>query len=295
MMKTAVFFGNGINRIDSNNPQWIELLENTFKYSHTPNTLRYEDCIVDKYRNGLSSKNQGSIEFKYKQEIARKFDNFSSNDIYRKFITFPIADFITTNYDHSFEQALVESGYELYDYDDSESRFSIHRFYCYKNENGDVKRIWHIHGDYKYPRSIMLGYEQYGGQLRKIGEYINGNYKLKGERICSIKERMIEPFSIKSWIDLFFNFNVHFIGFGLPYDEIDMWWLLCKRQKMMLQHPYLSVSNRIIYHTKKSDGKELERNHLLSTLSIECKAYEIDDYKSLYMRICNAINSTVIT
>ena len=141
----------------------------------------------------------------------------------------------------------------------------------------------------------MLGYEQYGGQLRKIGEYINGNYKLKGERICSIKERMIEPFSIKSWIDLFFNFNVHFIGFGLPYDEIDMWWLLCKRQKMMLQHPYLSVSNRIIYHTKKSDGKELERNHLLSTLSIECKAYEIDDYKSLYMRICNAINSTVIT
>ena len=109
MMKTAVFFGNGINRIDSNNPQWIELLENTFKYSHTPNTLRYEDCIVDKYRNGLSSKNQGSIEFKYKQEIARKFDNFSSNDIYRKFITFPIADFITTHYDHSFEQALVES------------------------------------------------------------------------------------------------------------------------------------------------------------------------------------------
>ena len=33
---------------------------------------------------------------------------------------------------------------------------------------------------------------------------------------------------------LFFNSDIHIVGFGFDYSEIDLWWILNKRARMML-------------------------------------------------------------
>lgn len=280
-MKHCVFIGNGINRLNKSNPSWSELLnvisgKSTHVVDSIPNTLLYESKIISNY-NLVSSSHSGihSVEYNVKESLSRCFEKYTPNEIYDKLALLPIHDFITTNYDHALDEAIINAGYVLSQMDHSESRFSIHRNRTYINQFGDIKRIWAIHGDYIDPRSILLGYEQYGGQLRKIAEYLNGQYTIGRTKVPSIKVRVYNlDKNISSWIDLFFCSNIYFIGFGLPYDEIDLWWLLCKRKKLMMQHPDLLIDNNLLFlEPNIEDGKR----KILEDLSVTTLEYKTDD------------------
>lgn len=128
-------------------------------------------------------------------------------------------------------------GYEVIDSDSdsSESRYSIHRYNTLK-KGDDVKRIWYIHGNIDKHNSIIMGYDQYCGGLSKMDDWVKGSYKIDNKPIKAIHSRFpntAHKDTIKSWIDLFFTSNVHIIGYSMTFDEIDLWWLLDKRKRLI--------------------------------------------------------------
>ena len=63
----------------------------------------------------------------------------------------------------------------------------------------------------------------------------------------------------KTWMDTFFFSDVHIIGLGLDFQEIDLWWLLNKRYRYIkTAHTFpskyrdLSINNHIYYYGKVS-------------------------------------------
>jgi hypothetical protein len=51
-----------------------------------------------------------------------------------------------------------------------------------------------------------------------------------------------------SWVDLFFMTDVHIIGFGLGYDETDIWWILNRRKRMLLEGKITTLPNNIYFY-----------------------------------------------
>ena len=151
-------------------------------------------------------------------------------------------------------------GYELIDSDSSESRYSIHRYNTLK-KGDDVKRIWYIHGNIDKHNSIIMGYDQYCGELSKMDDWVKGSYKIiANEPIKAIHSRFpntAHKDTIKSWIDLFFTSNVHIIGYSMPFDEIDLWWLLDKRKRLIWEKRMTKYGTITFYDAVlKSNGKE---------------------------------------
>lgn len=291
-MRNTIFIGNGINRLDTTNPCWKKILsqiDESYDFpDNVPNTLQYEDKIISKYDNGTKDSaptGHHSIEFCEKKKLSQTFKKYQTNKIYEDLVAMHVQDYITTNYDHALDQAIIKAGFIFQGEDQNESRFSIHRYRTYINANGEQKRIWAIHGDYVKPRSILLGYEQYGGQLRKIGEYLNGQYTMGKNKIPNILNRIIGTGieSVDSWVDLFFCSNIFIVGFGMPYDEIDLWWLLCKRKKLILEHPDIFCGNQIVYYEPDISA---EKRKILKDLSVFSRSYKKEDeYIEVYLKI----------
>lgn len=308
--RKAIFFGNGLNRINGG-VDWEELLKSLAKDGSTfkinSNTLRYEAMYLSRSIHIRKHTPLRKItEYEIKEKIAEKLkeEQQGINGIYKQLANLPISEYITTNYDYSLELTLQNEGYEEVKYDKSEKIYSIHRYRKYSNGN-EVKRIWHIHGDLVVPQSIMLGYDHYCGSLAKINEYMKGTYSFKHkhgkrENIGKIEERLRKSkdgLAVRSWIDLFFAFDIDFIGYGLDLSEIDIWWVLNKRMRI-LKEQRAKIGNDITFHTIEN-GQENdfeEKCKVLETFGVECKKYQHSEttnvYATLYGEILNGIYDT---
>lgn len=304
-MSTCVFFGNGINRVvkDVNVKSWEELLDGLTetKNAHlngVPNTLRYEHTISLKCNNN-NQNTEDSVEKEAKIRIAEVMKKYESNSIYKQLAELPVVDYMTTNYDSAFEKALNEIGFDVSTSDSgdmSEGRYSIYRHKLFEDRKGNTKRLWFVHGICEKPRSIMLGYDQYGGQIRKMGEYINGSAKINKNIIPGIKNKLLgtNKFDGRSWIELFFNSDVHFIGLGLPYDEIDLWWLLCRRNRLMRECTSYNIINRIVFHDTIANKTNVDsKRKLYEGLDVRYCPHPVVDknYSSAYEDIIREIKS----
>jgi hypothetical protein len=127
------------------------------------------------------------------------------------------------------------------------------------------------------PATISLGFEHYCGQLQDLRNYVvsGTNYKTKNYHNDPLTKRLStlkgDP---ESWVDLFFTKEIHIIGLCLDFIEIDLWWLLTWRAKLMSQKR-MNLKNSIIYYIPKkyfdfSKGK-LE---LLQNLSVTVKVID---------------------
>lgn len=234
----VIFFGNGLNRV-SEGLDWEELLR---KISHgqilkdIPLTFQYEYICLSRDAEIFDKGPSCSIgENELKERIANQLSNIKSNDVYEALAKMPVSDYITTNYDKTFENTLIAMGYAPDKSDSNESRYSIHRYNTLK-KGDDIKRIWYIHGNIDKRNSIIMGYDQYCGGLSKMDDWVKGSYKIDNKPIKAIHSRFpntAHKDTIKSWIDLFFTSNVHIIGYSMPFDEIDLWWLLDKRKRLI--------------------------------------------------------------
>lgn len=86
--------------------------------------------------------------------------------------------------------------------------------------------------------------------------YVKGNYESSqsGSKIlCKIPmKRKCEElkYDYISWIELFFRTNVYIVGFGMVFSEIDIWWLLNKRARFLLEVPEIKNSITYLYNNK---------------------------------------------
>ena len=293
MSLQSILFGNGLNLLNEGTPSWDDLLKDIAKESldkNIPNTLKYEAVILKQpYRESpvrlLTSDGKmlitsdgkvlfasgEVIESKLKKDIAERVSVFEPNDIYRMVSELPVDHFMTTNYDNTLLK--VKGDKPIKSHNKQEQTYSIRRHYSLI----EGQQFWPIHGNVESPRSIMLGFDHYCGALSKVESYVKGGYEMPEiGRMTSITKRLEDGIdNVHSWIDLFFCSDVHIIGQGLDYAEMDLWWILNKRRRIKQKDAKL-IKNRIVYYPDYAITKD--KRQLLNGFDVEiCDLNEYPD------------------
>ena len=307
----TILYGNGFNRLNDVD-SWknlVHVIDDSHDKCKVPNTLQYEGKVlsVPFETNAILKTNDGRIlvssdhkiltvreqnEIIIKKEIVNQMNSYKSNDLFDKLLCLNVEHYITTNYDYVADKALQSMNYteDLLERDKSENTFSIHRKKCYLN-NHDKKCLWKIHGELSNIKSIMLGYSHYCNYIGQIRKYITGEYEFAKRKdkgtIPAVENRFpITPDDIFSWIDLFFISDIFIIGLGLNYDEIDLWWILTIRKRLIQRIGRDVISNNIVYYGELESGQKAMFEHLdVEVVTSKEKEYEnkyqeyIDDIK----------------
>lgn len=292
-MGYVIFIGNGVNRI-SNKLSWnnllLELQKEDFQGTifnpqpipeSLPSTLKYEFILLSSYfghKRDVYEKEKEDRQLRLKQSIAQKMRMFVGNEIYNRLVNLPSVQFITTNYDHVLDNALVERGFNFMKKDFSENLYNIRRFRAYEN-GGNTVKIYPIHGDMGAPKSITIDYNHYCGTVAKIDAYLKGAYNWgNGIKISSIETRIQSGEKhIHSWIDHFFFSDIYILGFSLEWVEIELWWLLDKRRRY--QRKGLKIENKIVYNfmcseeeiSKNKNSEKYAKYMMLEKLGVQCR------------------------
>lgn len=263
-MQNSLFFGNGFNRAFKGSVSWDALLKKIkkgiyFENGNLPNTMIYERAYLE--RN--NSKREGVVEEKtIKLEIADAMERQGPNALYELILSLRFSNYLTTNYDNAFKKAFHGNSQNM----STEEIYSIRRHTVFNGANHECS-LWNIHGEIDHPKSIMLGLDHYCGSIGKIDAYIKGHYEyvVDKNKIKSkpIHHKIIEnDFDSVSWIELFFNTNMHILGISLDYSETDLWWILNKRARIIQE---VGIKNEIYFYVSKIDD---EKKGLLVALDV---------------------------
>jgi hypothetical protein len=294
-MNHSIFFGNGLNLINEDTPDWQDLLNDIDMVSANKKHLPYSMIYELLYQAEKIKTCDESIdhEFIIKERIAKKLKDQRSNFAYKKIKSFNVKNFITTNYDYAFCNELESLAQE----DKSEDLYSIRRHKRYD----DGTKLWFIHGEISKPKSIMLGLDHYCGSIGKIDSYLKGSYALSknGESNQKVEKMNLKiensKFDELSWIELFFNTHLHIIGFGLDYVESDIWWLLNKRARYTKCN---TIKNKIFYYAIDDDKmieSDREKHELLKALNVEVQAVPLlnSNYKNSYAELLQLMSENI--
>lgn len=300
-MENTILFGNGINRLNSSNISWNDVLDKikgsrSFNDAGLPNTMIYERVILEKPNSHEDILND---EFETKVEIADMMSEIDSHKLYSKMFDLNIQNYLTTNYDYAFIKSIEnrkDINFPIFEYS-TEDVYSIRRLKRISNTNEKKKHFWQIHGEIKKPATIMLGLDQYTGSLGKIDSYIKGYY-----RYTKNKERVSEEsimtklktnsFTDVSWIELFFNSNIHIFGFGLDYAESDIWWLFNKRARLKKSNLGKLIKNKITFYTMDID---IQRKEQLNVFDVHVENIQVpsgpNKYNEFYKKLMKTLKS----
>ena len=174
-----------------------------------------------------------------------------------------------------------------------EQKYSIRRYRQYWNQHEKII-TWNIHGELEYTNSMMLGYDHYCGSIKLIDDYLNGAYRYNKRllRVESMENKLQNNNSkILSWIDLFFSSDIHILGFGIGYEELDLWYVLMKRKELQITAGKDKVANKIIYYGEVT-GKG--KRELLELYDVDIISPDVeptgDDYTPVYVDLIDKMS-----
>lgn len=290
-IENTILFGNGINRLLTSNISWEELLNrikgaNKFKDDKLPNTMIYERIVLQrlsKYDDILQD------EFDVKKEIAELLESISANEVYIDLYNLNIQHYITTNYDYGFISSLLSLPEILTPINEysTEDVYSIRRLKTIKNGKQVKKNFWQIHGEINKPATIMLGLDHYCGSIGKIDNYIKGTYRYVQDGKDKIEKSIDEKFKTNdfnnsSWIELFFTSNIHILGFTFDFSEVDLWWVINKRSRMMKGKLLKSkIRNEIHFYCDTIDS---QKQSMLESMNIKVHVIKLPNVPNPYLK-----------
>lgn len=258
MVSKTILVGNGINYLGGTPISWSELLNklmeyDRFEFDELPNVMAYE-----KIRFDWQTFHKDNNSSRLKEYIARELEHHPGNETCKKILESGFSNYITTNYDYALENSFkkMSPDHNVKNSEENqnlrEKYYSVRRNTLLTKNEKIVGKVWHIHGEIDPYKSIMLGFNHYVGSVAKVDSYLKGKYNSDSNpNIPPIKE-IEDKISSKSydnlsWIELFFNSDVHIVGFSFDFYEIDLWNILTKRARLT------SVSkpnNKIYFYTK---------------------------------------------
>jgi hypothetical protein len=254
MTDKVLLIGNGVNNADGDHAyRWNDLVNDLIKEfskgkkissADKPFPLLYEEIFAAAIGGGKVK------ESEIKKFIADKtFNIINPNTVHEGLVQLQFKNILTTNYDYNLEFG-IKSDYKSYINKGlkKEKLYSLYRHHSLNEIN-----FWHIHGEARLPQSINLGYEQYGGYLQFIRNYLINGIDDKGKKtLRPLIYRLRYPVKeIYSWVDFFFTRDIYIIGLTLAMDEMHLWWLLSFRNRLKLTtHP--NITNTITYFYPKA-------------------------------------------
>lgn len=274
-MKQTILFGNGINRVCNDNLEWGNVLERINKGTiprdedgqcSIPYTFLYEDIIINRVDTHLSSNGFSFIEQDIKQVVIDylcEVQTHSNNSLYDQLFDIPANYYLTTNYDTVYSNALNNKGFTRIAQNNNELAYNMRRWRQWKNARRKIQ-IWPIHGTIDARNSIMLGFDHYSGSISRLYDYLNtgkytraevskvnndlSDYRKTSSRLPYIIYRISHSLETQLlyWVDTFFMSDVHIIGNAFKFDEIDLWWILNKRMRLMKS--YFGIIKNTVYY-----------------------------------------------
>lgn len=228
----------------------------------------YEQILFEKIQKNNAS--DIDIELSMKQQIAEEMEKQNGNEFYGLLIDLGLDDYLTTNYDYAFNKSF-ESKYKCSSKNlSTEILYSIRRHTLLSCNDLNLKcKLWHIHGEIGFPKTISLGLDHYCGTIGKIDSYLKGTYSIKSEEIKIKKMEMKlrdNNFDDTSWIELFFTNNIHIIGLGMDYSETDIWWILTKRARLKRCN---MVNGNIFFYHVSPKALEKDKEKFLKSLDVK--------------------------
>jgi hypothetical protein len=223
-MGHTLLIGNGINRVTTDGPSWRNVIDEIAEvieqphakeyFDKKPFTLAFDELI-------LLAERKGAKRIDIESLVAKKIQEIRPNKYHERVMNIETRHILTTNYDYALELAIDphhrEGGYIHL------PKYNIFRCRIAKGIN-----VWHLHGEAEAPRSIILGYDNYTGTVQKMRQYIKakeGYHNLRSPYKRG-KYDFDKDSKDYSWIDVFLRDDIHMIGVGLDYIEIDLWWLV---------------------------------------------------------------------
>lgn len=281
----CILFGNGFNRLVDSNPSWSELLQNSITTSDfvkfSPPTLQYEFSLLQFADNKIPKRSIATSESEFKKSVAFRLSDIKDSSYIKDLKTCGVKLFLTPNFDNAF---YGKQSHNILDSDSTEQLYSLHRWYKF-NQDGKDFILYPYHGEICYPKTIELGYDHYCGAIGKIDKFLKGSYafssnpkktvppitvRLKNKSDYNLSDFKARDHGIPnflSWIDAFFFTNLHIIGFGLDFSEIDVWWILNRRARIIADTGKKHIKNKIFYYptdpVSSTDGLLLEKYRIL--------------------------------
>lgn len=286
-MEKTFLVGNGINRINDCK-SWQQLLDELVSYVRKqgafstvgkPFPLLYEEILLRAMKYKKKSEND------IKKYVCEKLKNLESNYFHQELLNLDSENIITTNYDYNIERSISEN--------DKADKIECCSTNCHRRERDyrmhtynivKDKKIWHIHGEINFQNTLVLGHEKYSMVLQKMIKYVNENDVLNK--------------NVDSWIDLFFNTNIHIIGLSLEYTEIDLWWLLNYRARLMQiekRKKEKRIKNSITYYIPsfEFDKDNIRKKcEILFAHQIKVEQIESNNYDDFYTEFISKIKTT---
>jgi hypothetical protein len=286
-MENTLLFGNGFNRLNNVGVSWEDILKDLkndkFDNGNLPYTMIYEKALID--NSTIIENTFMNYEYGVKQNLAELMSKMVPSDMYKDVVSLNLKNYLTTNYDYCLHKTILNNTQLTLDNISTEGVYSIRRkTSIIDTKKKEVSSIWNIHGEIDKPISIMLGYDHYTGALSKLESYIKGNYSFtqdKNEvRPLKMRTKLINgDFDNYSWIEKFFNTDIHIIGLKLDYSETDIYWILNKRQRLYKELGNENfIKNKITFYTNEDNQSKIS---LLESFGVNVIFKNID-HKEIY-------------
>jgi hypothetical protein len=279
-MDKVLLIGNDINNI-SNSVTWENILSHLIKefnckitFSKSkPLPFLFEEIYQNVFEKGIYD------ERDITSEIISRINEIKPNVIHEELIAMDVTHYVTTNYDYTLQKVILKNDFNYKSFKNlgikRETKFSI-----FRHNLVNEKKFWHIHGEINSPKSLTIGYEQYGGSLQHIRSYTIEDF-LRNYQKTSFENG-------KSWIDLFFTSDVHILGLSLDFLEMDLWWLLIYRAQYQVKKNKKWPNKIVYYCPQKYQNKEKE--DLLKSNNVEIQHFNLEGLE-FYRECISKINS----
>ena len=261
--------GNGIN--DAQKIQWDDMLrfvqDKMLESKDISETDFNEDIravsptlFFESLCKKFSDPNEGE---KRLRQLVKEYVGDKSNFIHKLWSMYNVI--LTTNFDNN----LVISKSNLYENNENPKEKTL------TSENNPLyrrldftydkvkKSLFFIHGYFRNPSTICLGFEQYSYNLKRIEDFVIQEYSDKNHKKKKTRKSV-------SWIDYFFmdNTTIDILGLSLCNEEIDLWWILNYRKKILNR----IKNNKINYYdipNDKINDEETKAKHSAKTKVLE--------------------------
>ena len=296
---TVLLLGNGLNQA-YNSDSWDEVITRLWS-KDAPITAEEAKNAGTPFPLKIILGTNDSVDSAIKNNQRQLCGGLEHGELWtalEKLLQMPFDYILTTNYSYEIESAahsgkcvdckkcsIKKLAQHTEVADRVENKYLLHS-YNQIDFKGNLRNVWHIHGEIRKPDSVVLGHYFYCKLLYKIQDEVEKRGNAQEKR----QSNGLPPI-LNSWVDAFIMGNVYVLGFGFNLSEIDLWWLLNRKKREKARH------GKIIFYEHSGDENRI-KHALLKNMNVEVRDMgykeEPAEFKPFYNKAIDDIVREII-